>query len=182
MEHLTQPSLLPTFGPEILLRLLKFSKDITTAVAYYHAVSPPLPLGSEVRTEYHALLARLHVQQAFFAVRGEPDERFLLETIVHSILGETDHQRRARMCTTLVDLPFTVDEESWFEEYLMKEKDTMDGANDILIMRKVVMGQNFPTSSTDSHLSARKIDGVDWNLLRNAANRARGSTKMLAHN
>lgn len=179
LEHLTQPALLPTFASEILLQLLKHSKDPDLPLAYYHAVSPPLQLNSEVRREYFKFLARGSVQQAFFASRGQPDHQTLFEIIIEAVLSEPETRTRADAGTALVDLPLTAEEEEWFEEYLSGQGSVHPGAADTLIMRKIAMGKGSDALGIEGRLRDHKVDGVDWNVVKSGLSRANSSTKSL---
>ena len=67
----------------------------------------------------------------------------------------------------LIHLPLDEEEEQWFEEFLNEGKGTtLYGAKDTLMMRKIAKGQVREAVDLGSKLSGRKIDGLNWDALR----------------
>lgn len=181
LDHLTQPSLLPSFSSEILSVLLTHSKDPNLPLAYYHSVSPPIPVGSEVREHYFQFLASLSVTQAFFFSRSQPDRRQLFESLVSIGLHEKRKPDQGDQALALIDLPLDAEEEAWWKEFLTKkgerkgkDKKEAELARAMLYMRSITTGRGSDLLGVEGSLGGKRIGGVDWDTIRSGIAKATG--------
>ncbi|KAF2100007.1 hypothetical protein NA57DRAFT_75509 [Rhizodiscina lignyota] len=175
MDHLTHPSLLPTFSSDILAILLVHSKDRTLPLAYHHAVSPPLPLGSDLRQRYFQYLVSLSVKQAFFFTRSQPDRQELFKALIKHILTEKASAARADQAVDLVDLPMDAEEQEWWEDFLTGKGHGLPKAKDTLNMRDILTGREGRLLLPKKDRSdGTMIDGVDWSTFRSGVSKAMG--------
>ena len=117
---------------------------------------------------YFSALAATNVAEAFFLARrqGETMYRHLFEQLIHSVLHSKGESRGDR-AITLINLPFNVDEEAWFEEYLMQGSGkNLDRARDTVMMRRIGTGKFKEALDDGKHLRGHKVDGLDWGTLR----------------
>lgn len=114
----------------------------------------------------------MNVRQAFFASRGEPDARELLDVIAETVMCEPEDGRRADAGTELIDLPLSLEEEEWLYESLKASKHP--GATDTLIMRKIAMGKGADAIGTEGRLRGHKVGGLDWHILARDVGKAGG--------
>lgn len=67
----------------------------------------------------------------------------------------------------LIGLPFDVKEEEWFEEALLRGNcRTLNAAKDTVMMRRLAVGKLHNLSTDLESLSGRKIDGLNWDVLK----------------
>ncbi len=169
LEHLTDPSLTPTFPDEILYTLINQPKcDNNLAMAYYITISPPL---QDARTlnAYFGMLCQNSVSEAYhFTQRqSETKRKSLLEDMVFAVHSEPGSEVRAEKALTLLSLPFTEEEEAWFEECLLYGKASRcNQAKDSVMMRRIAMGKDFESSGPLDRLRTPKIDGIGWDDIR----------------
>lgn len=174
MPYLTHPSLTPTYPEAILEALVRHSKnqDYSLPLAYYHTVQPALTSAPAIESLFTAL-ARTSVTDAFYFLRTQPEyvQRHMLEVLIAVV-----HQGSpAEAAVQLVNLPFTAEEEEWFEEYLLQgDGHTLKHANDALMMRRIGTG-NFAGSLSVKHRITKNIDGLDWAKLSQALKDGMGS-------
>ncbi|OJD23919.1 hypothetical protein ACJ73_04728 [Blastomyces percursus] len=185
LEYLTEPSLLPTFPDEILYTLATHSKqkqqqqqqhrnenhDDSLATAYYLTVSPPLATPKALNA-YFALLCRTHITESFYFARKTPSpssHRDLLEQLIIFVLSTTKlGETRAKRAMELINLPFSAEEERWFEDCLLTGKARhLPGAKDTVMMRRVATGrlQDLNAGGLEA-LGGRKIEGLNWDDLK----------------
>lgn len=68
----------------------------------------------------------------------------------------------------LVNLPFTIDEEQWFEEYLTNgEGRSLRRAADTVMMRKIGVGK-FEEALKVNGTFAKTLDGLNWDSIADA--------------
>jgi hypothetical protein len=176
LHYLTEPSLIPTFPDEILyiLTLPKLPKhDDSLAIAYYLTVSPPLE-SENVQSSYFETLCRASITEAFYFLRKYDDSRRrrFLEQLVLFVHKTPAGNLRGQRAIELLNLPFNDDEESWFEEYLLNGKvATLSGAKDTLLMRRIATGNTRDLPPSVRSLGGPKIDGINWDDLRQGFNR-----------
>lgn len=169
MEYLTEPSLIPTFPDEILYTLIKHDKSKPSlAMSYYLTVSPPL---EDQRTliAYFNLLASQSVVDAFYfsRQRDEASHQELFQNLIHAIHSLSRDQGKSEKALALLTLPMSDEEEEWFEEYLLTGKGrTLKGAKDSVMMRRMATGKSLGGSLELESLSGRKIEGINWQDLR----------------
>ncbi|PGH16590.1 hypothetical protein AJ79_01696 [Helicocarpus griseus UAMH5409] len=169
LEYLTEPSLIPTFPDEILYVLAALPKqDDSLATAYYLTASPPLA-SPKAFNAYFALLCRTRIIESFYFARKQNDilHRELLEQLIVFVLSSKAGEARASRAMDLINLPFNVEEEEWFEECLLSGKAKhLQGAKDTVMMRRVATGQLENLSSDLEALGGRKIEGLNWDDLK----------------
>lgn len=167
LEHLTDPSLTPTFADDILLVLLQYPKcDNALAMAYYITVRPPLR-NRHTLDSLFALLIAANVTEAYNFAKLNPDHQRLFEDLVVSIHQEDTSEARAQRALQLIGLPLSDEEEAWFEECLLKGRAAKSpGAKDSVLMRRLVTGKLRSGSGAVDRLKGSKIDGVNWEDIR----------------
>ncbi|KAF8857095.1 hypothetical protein BDZ45DRAFT_675034 [Acephala macrosclerotiorum] len=170
LQYLTHPSLIPTFADEILEVLVRYSsKDLSLALAYYHTVQPALTSRPAIECLFSAI-GRTSVTEAFYFCRGQPEyaQRHMFEMLVALVLNNSTPDTIAARSVELVNLPFTKEEEEWFEDYLLRgDGRALKKGRDTLMMRKIGTG-NFAESLSLKGTHNRSIGGLDWNMLSNA--------------
>jgi hypothetical protein len=145
LEHLTDPSLTPTFADEILLTLLSHPKcDATLANAYYISVGPPL---SDQKTldAYFDLLVSSSITEAYYFAAERPRHvhKLLFERLVSAVLKSPPGESRAEKIASLVGLAMSTEEQDWLKEYLDKGSGRkLQGAKEILAIRDSAIGKS----------------------------------------
>jgi hypothetical protein len=92
----------------------------------------------------------------------------MFEMLIALVLNNSSRDTRADRGVELVNLPFTHEEESWFEEYLQHgEGRSIKGSKDTLMMRRIGTG-NFSESLSIRHMNGRSVGGLDWGTLSEA--------------
>lgn len=168
LQYLTHPCLIPTFPDEILEVLVGHAKnnDLSLPLAYYHTVQPSLTNPQALESLFSAI-ARTSVTEAFFFGRGQPEHarQHMFKMLVALVLNNSSKDTIADRSVELVNLPFTHEEEAWFEEYLQHgEGRLIRKAKDTLMMRRIGTG-NFSESLSIRHMNGRAIGGLDWQVL-----------------
>ncbi|KAJ5115829.1 hypothetical protein N7456_000177 [Penicillium angulare] len=171
IDHLAEPSLIPTFPDEILyaLTLSQLAKhDDSLAIAYYLTAAPPLAT-EKVQRAFFEVLCRSNVTEAFyFSRRYDEFQRhsFFLQ-LVEFIHKTPAGQNRGRRAMELVGLPLDDDEEVWFEEALLRgTASALPGAKDTLMMRQLATGKVDSLATELEALGGKKVDGLNWDDLR----------------
>ena len=169
LEHLTDPSLTPTFTDEILYTLISHPKcDNGLAMAYYITVSPPL---QDQRTldAYFSLLCQTSVMEAYYFCRRQDEIRHqsMFETLIIAVHAEAAGESRATRALTLIGLPFSDQEESWFEDCLLRGQGaSCQNAKDSVMTRRIAMGKDIDGIGALDRLRGHKINGVNWDDVR----------------
>ncbi|KUJ14641.1 uncharacterized protein LY89DRAFT_783738 [Mollisia scopiformis] len=170
LQYLTHPSLVPTFADEVLEVLVRSSsKDLSLALAYYHIVQPALASRQAIECLFSAL-GRTSVTEAFYFCRGQPEyaQRHMFEMLVALVLNNSSSDTIAQRSIELVNLPFTKEEEDWFEDYILRgDGRALKKGKDTLMMRKIGTG-DFAESLSLKGTHSRSIGGLDWTTLSNA--------------
>ncbi|KAH8590855.1 nuclear pore complex assembly-domain-containing protein [Bisporella sp. PMI_857] len=171
LQYLTHPSLIPTFADEILEVLVRQAKhnDLTLPLAYYHTVQPALTSSQAVESLFSAI-SRTNVTEAFYFSRAQQPyaQRRMFEMMISLVLKNSPKDTIADRSVELVNLPFSAEEEGWFEEYLLHGQGrSIRNANDTVMMRRVGTS-NFNGSLDLKHRGGRAIDGLDWTKLSEA--------------
>ena len=175
LDYLTEPVLIPTFPEEIMYTLCTHpeQRDDKLPLAYFYTVSPALTSPKILET-FFSVLARTGVTEAFFWARkqGEAIHRTLFEQLIGSILDGAEGDHRARRSVELIHLPFSKEEEGWFEAYLSngRGKD-LPGAEDTLAMRKTITGRTGADQSREA--GPKNGDRMDWSSLTNSYEKVR---------
>jgi len=98
----------------------------------------------------------------------------MFEMLISLVLNNSPKDTIADRSVELVNLPFDLEEERWFEEYLLKgDGRLIKNANDTLIMRRVGTG-NFKEALDLHHKGGRSIGGLDWQKLSEAVKHGLG--------
>lgn len=67
----------------------------------------------------------------------------------------------------LINLPFDAKEEGWFEDVLLKgNAKTLKGARDTVMMRRLATRKLDGLSAELESLGGKKIDGLNWDDLK----------------
>lgn len=196
VNHLTHPSIIPTFPDEIMLVLLTHRGGQTGSengdvlpLAYYNCAHPPLA-NVEVKTAFVRYMAERNVTETFFWIRARPEhehhqllEVFVEETIERSSSGSSDANGQATGYTRedkmmeFVGLPFSSEEEEWIERFLTEGKGrNYSNAADTVVMRRIATGR-LAQVSRDGIGRGRRIGGVNWEVLTEGVARGLGPRK-----
>ncbi|EXJ73776.1 uncharacterized protein A1O5_03538 [Cladophialophora psammophila CBS 110553] len=165
LEHLTDPSLTPTFTDEILLTLLRHPKcDPSLATAYYVAMSPPLEDPAALEAYFGLVMTNSLVEAYYFAQRQSGTKhKMLFEKLVVSVHQDNPSPSRSERATLLVGMPLTVEEEAWFERCILDgAASKLPGAKDSLMVRRIITGRSTSDSTALSRLKGDSIGGINW--------------------
>ncbi|MCJ1319698.1 hypothetical protein MMC15_005034 [Xylographa vitiligo] len=170
LDYLTSPSLIPTFPDEILYTLCRHApqSDSSLPLSYYYSVSPPLA-SAKVLCAFFERSCKANLTEAFYFSRrrGSLQHHQLFEQLITFVHANSAGSVRASRALELIHLPLDEEEEQLFEEFLSEGKGTtLYGAKDTLMMRKIAKGQVREAVHFGSKLSGRKIDGLNWDILR----------------
>lgn len=172
LEHLTDPSLALPFADEVLLALLKHPRcESTLATAFYITVSPPLR-DPKTLDAYFDLVSSNNLAEAYYFAKRQDklNHKSLFEKLVAKVHQEKGGQLRATRATLLVGLPFSSEEEVWFEEFLLHGKGAkLPGAKDTVMVRRLATGRSVSAVTENATLNRWKgenIDGVSWENIR----------------
>jgi len=174
LDHLTDPSLTPTFSDEILYTLLAHPKcDNSLAMAYYLTVSPPLQ-HRKTLDAYFLLLCQTSVVEAYHFCRKQGSRhQELFEQLLISGLSEAPGEARAQHALTLIGLPFSAEEERWFEDCLLYGKGAKcHEAKDSVIMRRIAVCKDLEGVGALDRFRGHKINGVNWDDVRSSMQKA----------
>ena len=98
----------------------------------------------------------------------------MFEMLISLVLNNSSKDTIADRSVELVNLPFNVEEEQWFEEYLLTgDGRSIKNANDTLMMRRIGTG-NFKGSLELQHKGGRGIGDLDWQKLSGAVKHGLG--------
>ncbi|RMZ88018.1 hypothetical protein DV736_g4760, partial [Chaetothyriales sp. CBS 134916] len=169
LDYLTQPLLTPTFLDDILEVLLNHPAcDDSLAMAYYISVQPPLQSTSSLDA-YFSLLARTNLIEAFHFARGRLEHKALFGQLVLWVHEQAPGETRAASSIQLISLPFSSQEEAWFEESLLYGRAAKcNGAKDSVLMRRLAQGKLSTGNRAIDGFKGARIDGVNWDELRKA--------------
>jgi hypothetical protein len=89
----------------------------------------------------------------------------MFEMLISLVLHNSPQALMADRSVELVNLPMSEEEESWFEEYLVRgEGRGLRKAKDTVMMRKIGTGK-FEDSLEMKGINGRNIGGLDWGIL-----------------
>jgi len=164
LEHLIDPSVpVLTFPDEILLTLIRHPKcDNNLAMAYYLTLHPPLQ-NKETLDAYFDMLCDTSIVEAyrFGQKQAETNHKALFEVLIHSVHSEAAGDKRAGRALLLIGLPFTEEEETWFEECLLHgSASKCPGAKDSVLMRRIATG-NYGHENLNRY-NGSKVNGITW--------------------
>ena len=137
-------------------------------MAYYVTVSPPLQ-DSRTLAAYFSILCQNSVTEAYYFAKrqNEAKHKSLLEDLIVAVHSEGGSEARADRALTLLSLPFTEEEEAWFEECLLYGKAaSCNQAKDSVIMRRIAMGRDYEGIGALDRLRGHKINGINWDDVR----------------
>jgi hypothetical protein len=143
--------------------------DLTLPLAYYHTVQPTLTSSQALESLFSAI-GRNSVTEAFYFARGQPEhaQRHMFEMLIALVLNNSSRETVADRSVELVNLPLTLEEEAWFEDYLLRgEGRSIRKSKDTLMMRKIGTGK-FADSLSLKGGNTRGIGGLDWGILSEA--------------
>ncbi len=169
LDYLTEPVLIPTFPEEIMYTLCTHpeQRDEQLPLVYYYTVSPAIT-SPKVVAAFFAVLAKASVAEAFFWARkqGEQSHRSLFEQLINDILDAPEGDDRARKSVELIHLPFSGEEEAWFDAYLGQGRvRKLPGAEDTLSVRRTLTSRSGAVADSDKGFGAKSSDGMDWSSL-----------------
>ncbi|PYI07272.1 hypothetical protein BO78DRAFT_396569 [Aspergillus sclerotiicarbonarius CBS 121057] len=171
IEYLTEPSIIPTFPDEILyvLTLPRLPKhDDSLVMAYYLTVAPPLA-SEKVQRAFFKTLCRASIAEAFYFTRryDENLRRSYLTQLIGFVHTTEAGQLRSTRAMELIGLPFDDQEEKWFEHALLHgSAKGLHGSKDTVMMRRLASGKLSGLSTDLESLGGTKIDGLNWDVLR----------------
>lgn len=151
------------------MELLARKNELPLALAYYYTVQPVLKDSRAIQCLFRAI-ATSSVTEAFYFSRAQPEHtrRHLFEFLISLVINNSPKQTIADRSVELVNLPFSVEEEEWFEEYLVRgDGRGLSRSKDTLLMRKIGTGKFTESLSLDVP-RGRPIGGLDWNNLSEA--------------
>ena len=173
LEHLTDPSVTPTFSDDILLTLIRHPKcDNNLALAYSLTVRPPLQ-NPQTLDAYFNLLCQANVVEAYRYAQQQPESKnkALFEKLIVFVHAESAGEARADLALLLLGLPLTEVEERWFEDCLLHGPGSKyPGAKDSVIMRQIATGKNLET--TLDRQSGPRINGLIWDDIQSSMRKA----------
>ncbi|SZF03761.1 unnamed protein product [Blumeria hordei] len=176
LQYIAHPSLNPSFTNEIMETLVNSSGgDMTLPLAYYHTIQPQLSNEKGLEILFSAF-AKSSVTEAFYFSRkhNECAQRNMFEMLIATVLNDSTRNRIPVRSMELVNLPFTSQETSWFEEYLTEgEGRESEKAADILMMRLIATG-NFSGFLSLQVNRTRKVDDLDWDTIADASRKGLG--------
>jgi hypothetical protein len=137
-------------------------------MAYYLTVTPPLA-SEKVQKAFFDILCRSSVTEAFYFTRKRDESlrRAYLEQLIEFVHKTSPGQMRSQRAMELISLPLDSTEEEWFEEALLRGRaKTLHGAKDTAMMRRFATGKLDTLSTELESLGGKKIDGLNWDALR----------------
>ncbi|KAL8818588.1 MAG: hypothetical protein Q9223_002813 [Gallowayella weberi] len=169
LGHLTEPVLIPTFPEEILHLLCTHPNqhDDKLPLAYYYTVSPAIT-SPKILEALFSKIAISSVTEAFFWSRkqGEPNHQELFQQLILTVLDGPEGDDRARRSVELIHLPFSKEEEAWFEAFLSDgEGRDLRGAKDTLAVRAIATGKSRATVEQGAGYGTKSDHAMDWSSL-----------------
>lgn len=175
LEHLTEPSVTPTFADEVLLTLARHPKcDNSLAMAYYLTVNPPLQ-NKQAFEAYFDLLCDTSIVEAYHYSQRQSEQKHkaLLEKLIWAVHSEAADEMRAERALLLIALPLTEEEEGWFEACLLHgSASKLPGARDSILMRRLAVGKYI--QDPVSRHNGPKINGLDWSNILSSMQKTAG--------
>jgi hypothetical protein len=90
----------------------------------------------------------------------------MFEMLISLVLNNSTSHTVADRSVELVNLPFTPEEEGWFEEYLLNgEGRSIRKSKDTLMMRRIGTGNFTESLGLKGINTAWPIGGLDWGVL-----------------
>lgn len=99
----------------------------------------------------------------------------MFEMLIALVLNNSSKDTIADRSIELLSLPFTKEEEEWFEDYLLRgDGRKIRNAHDTVMMRRVGTG-SFKESLELQHKGGRGMEGLDWQKLSEGVKHGLGS-------
>jgi hypothetical protein len=149
---------------------------MTLPLAYYHTVQPALKGCRAVESLFSAI-AQASVVEAFYFARAQADipRRKMFETLIASVLNSPAGDRTANRAAELVNLPFTQEEEDWFEFFLtVGDGKGLKRANDTLMIWKIGTCR-FKEALSVSISGGKPINSLSWETIASGLQEGLGS-------
>jgi hypothetical protein len=143
---------------------------------YYHAVSPAPGTPQNLELLFDTI-CQIGVSEAFRFARLQvgTGHRTLFERLIANVLIMPQGAAKAQHSVDLINLPFSAEEEDWFESYFAQTKvRSYPGATDTFNMRMIATGRYTAAVAEGRGTSGRMVDGVSWGLLREGLKNAMG--------
>lgn len=151
LDYLCQPSLIPTF-PEAVMEALLANQQHNLAVAYLNSMGMTFNMTAleDGLRMYFKTIADSSIANAYMFLQDQPlaDKKDLFEMMIESALrtplmsGKTGNIARTERCAQLVDLPFSAEEQEWFEEFLVKgDGRNLQGATETVATKWIAIGK-----------------------------------------
>ena len=143
-------------------------------MGYALTVSPPLT-NSETLSAYFDLLCATNVVEACHFSRQQTlrDHQRLFQSLIYFVLSfegsNLSAEQRAHQALIFFSIPFTTEEESWLELYLLQDPDgsKLSGAKDSVIARRIALGKNIEgVSGALDRYHGAKLNGTNWDGVR----------------
>lgn len=168
------------------LGMVRDPKDDVLALAYYNCVKPPLE-DEKIRVAFARYLANRNVTEMYYWIHGRPEyeQKPLLEIVIEETLDhdawserpEHDVYTRDAKAYELVSLPLSEEEEGFIEKFLTEGRGrTFQNAQDVVMMRKIATGK-LADVAADVGTRGRRVDGVNWDVLKDGVKRGLGPRK-----
>ena len=165
LSYLAEPCLTPTFAEDILYTLCRHCQhQPSLPLQYYHTVSPALT-SRKILDAVFDVICHASVTEAyqFSQAQGEIAQRRLFEKLISFVHGSSSGPKRGARATELICLPFTDEEENWFEGYLLNGKGTgLYGARDTVLMRRLALDRSLEAKELSHSVKEGMIDGLNW--------------------
>lgn len=166
VEYLTYPTVLPTFADEVIEVLVRMTKGSQLPLAYYYTASPSLTSQKSLEHLFTAI-AKTSVTEAFLFAREQSSyaHKHFFEMLIASVLNNSTSDQIADRATELIGLPLDVEEDRWFEDYLLNGEGTgLKKGKDTVLMRRIATGK-FQEAVVMKGLHSKRIGGLEWNTL-----------------
>lgn len=147
-------------------------------MAYYLTVNPPLT-SKKAQRAFMETLSRASITEAFYFTRKHHDalRQMYLTQLIEFVHTTDAGQLRSTRAMELIGLPFDDQEEEWFENSLLRgNAKTLHGAKDTVMMRRLATGKAAGLSTELESLGGKKIDGLNWDMLKQSMEPAQAST------
>ena len=117
---------------------------------------------------YFSCVCKSSITEALYFARSQHPaaHRNLFELMLAFVHGSSSGDTRSKRGTELVSVPFSEEETSWFEEYLLRGKGkSLCAAKDTMIMRYMATGEGQKAEGLIKDVKERNIDGINWTTL-----------------
>lgn len=146
-------------------------------MAYYLTVAPPLA-SEKVQRAFFVTLCRASVTEAFYFTRKHDEglRQSYLAQLIEFVHTTEAGQLRSTRAMELIGLPFDDQEEEWFEHALLHgSAKGLHGSKDTVMMRRLASGKLSGLSTGLESLGGTKIDGLNWDVLKQSMTHTQSS-------